>query len=97
MACLPAGGLEPTSRQLLIFNCLNPFDLLVKERFLFDWERKYNTVSSICNAPVNIFSTIRPFTYENKFETAGPFRPFPIKIGMKQKGKPKPTATPSVP
>ena len=39
----------------LIFNCLNPFDLLVKERFLFDWERKYSSAFWNSNTPVNFF------------------------------------------
>jgi len=38
------------------FLLLKPFRFAVKERFLFDWERKYTSHFQNSNTPVNFFS-----------------------------------------
>ena len=70
------------------FQLLKPFRLAFKERFLFDWERKYTSVLLICNAPVNIFSTFLRFTSENMLKVNPPPPP---KGGIKA-GNNSPTA-----
>jgi hypothetical protein len=52
---LPHGGfdfllLKPVCRQA------GPFGFAFKERFLFDWERKYTSPFRNSNTPVNFFS-----------------------------------------
>jgi len=57
---LPHGG--------LIFSCLNPFDFAFKERFLFDWERKYTSGFRNSNTPVNFFLKNLHFSSQNNLK-----------------------------
>jgi len=63
------------------FRCLNPFDLLVKERFLFDWERKYTSHFQNSNIPVNFFSKILHFPSQNNSKLISTAKSPPSPLG----------------
>ena len=50
------------------FRCRNPFRLFVKERFLFDWERKYTSHFRNSNRPVNFLLKIFHLSSQNSLK-----------------------------